>query len=171
MLYSTADAVAFLTERGYDAKGRTVKDYLAFSPADWESCHDHMQWAFPNHQTSAFNPDAPIVRKDVMDAMPKDQMTFVRLNMVKLFGCYIKSLGIVLENTEFKLNTLSPYWMQERDHNFLRITRVIYALRLAGMDTVAQKFGAFVLKLASRYPYAINKTTIGYWKAALNDTL
>jgi hypothetical protein len=50
-----------------DAHGRTQKDILAWPDSKLESCHNYIQMLFPVPEGSAFNWEAPIIDREVMD--------------------------------------------------------------------------------------------------------
>jgi hypothetical protein len=50
-----------------DAHGRTQEDILAWSDDKLESCHNYIQMLFPVPEGSAFNWEAPIIDREVMD--------------------------------------------------------------------------------------------------------
>lgn len=131
--YGTADAIAFLNGTGKDAAGRTVEDYLKFDAAKWEECHNHVQWAFPSHVTSMFNPDAPVVD---MAALESGLSITGYHNVTELIKNYMASLGItvIVEPglpTQFHYDWNSPrgsLWLSPRNHNYLRLTRLLNLL-------------------------------------------
>lgn len=167
---NTDTVIKFLAGKEIDNDGRCLAHYLDFSPEDWEAKHDVIQWAFPNHVQSKFHPSSPVV--EVGRVMKHPDIHQAQANMATLFFSYLSSLSIDLgEDEEFFLTKPNPYWLESGNHNHLRITRVIIALRLFKMDIIAEKFGKFVLQLPAKYPYAINNTTVGFWHKALHDKL
>lgn len=51
-----------------DARGRTQEDILAWSDSELERCHNYIQMLFPVPEGSAFNWEAPIIDREVMNA-------------------------------------------------------------------------------------------------------
>jgi hypothetical protein len=51
-----------------DAHGRTQEDILAWSDSQLERCHNYIQMLFPVPEGSAFNWEAPIIDREVMEA-------------------------------------------------------------------------------------------------------
>jgi hypothetical protein len=153
--YGTADAAAFLNGTAPDAIGRTVQDYLAFDADKWEECHNHVQWAFPNNEQSMFNPNAPVV--DMQDFA--NQLTWQgQENVLNLAHNYLLSLGIVPDNKlrpTFHIDYNSPrlaIWLSHpRDHNFLRLTRLLHVWSYIDPDRALGLLGtlADVAKVAN----------------------
>lgn len=177
--------IAFLRGLGPDANGRMLAEYLAWSPEKWESCHDHMQWAFPTCTKSAFNPNAPIVPDDFVFYGESDVVP----NLEVLVTQYLNSLGIVMSYDEVigytftypstwgdmnRLGTIEfmPYWAHSGDHNMLRITRVLESLGIFGMtelQTAVHDF--FVYTIAPSFGAYINAKTVAFWVAAKENKL
>lgn len=166
----TDAAIQFLAGTGVDTECRSVVQYLDFGADDWERQHDIIQWAFPNHVESAYHPNSPVV--EIGKVVAHRQLPQAQSNMAKLFFNYLSSLSIDLnDQQEFILTKGEPYWLEPGNHNYLRITRVIIALRIFKLDIIAEKFATFVLQLPKSHPYAINNTTVTYWHKALHDKL
>lgn len=125
--YGTAEAVAFLNGTAPDAIGRTIEDYLAFDADKWEECHNHVQWAFPNNERSMFNPDAPVV--DMVDLSEQLSVQGIR-NIEALARNYLTSLGLTMDRGVFGIDydsdRLSIWLTHPRDHNLLRLTRLLH---------------------------------------------
>ena len=143
-------AFAFLCG-GASPNGLTVDKILAMSNDELEDKHDWVQWAFPTHQLSRYNPSAPIISWD--DAV-RGYSPAARANLVKLTDRYL----------DFLMHTIS--WRHPHDHNHLRITRVITALRLARLTDKAQEVYAFAIRGTS-----YTTETGNFWADAMNGRL
>ena len=62
----------FYRLEGADARGRTLADIWSWGAGRLEDVHDYIQWLFPLPEPSAFNPDAPILTEDAVDAFHAD---------------------------------------------------------------------------------------------------
>lgn len=101
-----------------------LQDIWGYSFSRLESGHDYIQWMFPLDEPSAHNPDAPILTKeDIRAFQMSDELQAAVMVSVHTF---MRFLFFTRKN-----------WIQNFDHNHLRITRVLKCLVLLGMDTHA----------------------------------
>lgn len=176
--YGTADAVAFLNGSGKDAAGRTVEDYLKFDAARWEECHNHVQWAFPSHIRSMYNPDAPVVDMEMFESTLS---VTGHHNLTQLVKNYMASLGIqVIDDTgipmQFMMNWDSEraiVWLSPSNHNYLRLTRLLNVLYWvdedAGHNLLAELLN--IVEVVQKFPSAfsapiIDIDTVIFWSKA-----
>jgi hypothetical protein len=106
----------FFARLATDDKGRSVSDYWIWSPERLESCHDYIQWAFPLTVSSAHNANAPI--------LTEADILFIRSNEM----CQATLARNILMMRRFYEATLS--WRRSRDHNHLRISRILQSTLL-----------------------------------------
>lgn len=73
-----------------DAHGRTQEDMLAWSEAKLEQCHNYIQMLFPVPEGSAFNWEAPIIDREVMDTFRsrQDLQDRLRLSFERMLHFY-----------------------------------------------------------------------------------
>jgi Opioid growth factor receptor (OGFr) conserved region len=149
--------------------GVTLSDILAMSDDELEFDHAIIQWCFPLHEPSAFNPDAPIVTPDERELLIADPQ--VRANMMDCTDRWLAFFGFrrdgqaVHRAPDFDHRNLP--WLREFDHNQLRLTRVIRALRLFGFESIAMSLYRLLEDIAdTSCGAAISQRTIAFWKAA-----
>jgi hypothetical protein len=179
-IYGTPEAIAFITGKGTDDKGRTVNDYLQFDTDKWEECHDHIQWAFPSNVKSAFNPNAPVIDFNFL----KERMAEYELrqvftsNISALTWKYLYSLGIEWHNGGEPLRLMFEHperlaWLRHKgDHNHRRITRLfillhhlrghMHPLRLNRL-LQAQSFIVNHFEISAAY----DEKTLDFWTSAI----
>jgi len=58
-------------------------------------------------------------------------------------------------------------WLVPKNHNHLRITRIIHCLKIMGLKDFAQAFFDGIMNIVAENPDIINKTTLDYWKEAM----
>ena len=145
----------FYRGRGVDGSGRTFADTLAQSDESLETSHDWVQWVFPLPERSNAQPTSPILHpQDLVQFRTDEVLHALVLTAVDRFNRF-------LDSTE--------QWVRQKDHNHLRITRVLRFLTLINLPEPAhalyRKVGA---KLASEG--LLLERTDWYWRTALKPT-
>ena len=146
--------IAFLSGKGTDHLGRTVNDYLKFTHEEWEACHNHVQWAFPTHIPSKYNPECPVL--DLVKMQQMDDDTFAKCfeNLDALYNSFYKH--IILYN----------HWMRTNDHNHLRISRILICLGLFGVVELRNNLFDLLLGLVAENPFMVTSDTLKFWHEA-----
>lgn len=114
----------FYMGHGTDGKGRTLEVVLAFSDEDMEEVHDYIQWLFPLPEPSKAQPRTPVMTEADLELFRTDEA--IRANVLRSFNRWVD----FMEGT--------THWLRPRDHNHLRITRIIRFLTLIGMGEEAE---------------------------------
>ena len=159
--------VAFYRGEANDSEGRSLADYWSFSDSRMESRHDFIQWMFPLEEPSQFNPDAPILTRADREAFQDDPA--LRDNLLKSFDRFLGFLGLIRE--EDRVVPASDFeakrWrLNEPNHNWLRITRVLASLRLLGLSNHSRSFHQGLESLIVDGKARITADTRAYWKNA-----
>lgn len=142
---------AFLAGSG-DGAGRSRDAVLAFDDARIEAVHDFIQWCFPSRQASRAVPGAPVLTSDEARAIradpnARDGLRAALARMRRFYGD-------------------TDRWLAAHDHNHLRITRILAAVRdLLGADE-ARDFHAFVTARNAAAGAPINPDSLRFWSAA-----
>lgn len=169
--------VEFLMGQRPDQSGRFVREYLEWPGEKWEECHDHMQWAFPTQTRSAFNLNATTLPDDFnFDGSPQ-----VTSTLVHLFTAYMASLGVDVTHDEllgYELDwkpTWKPehdYWMDGRNHNSLRMTRILECFNLFNMTELRDALYDFLVYVVMLdYSHRYTMSTLVFWTAAKDNKL
>jgi len=146
----TSPILMFLSGDGHDAHGLHITDYFDMDDSWWERNHDHIQWAFPLPEPSRAQPQSPVATEPDYDAIAASPLLKARL--LTMLGRYIMFLQRTVR------------WRNPRDHNHLRITRVIRCLCRSGLNDVAFDFCEFV---KDQVGATVGKQTCWYWDEAL----
>ena len=149
----TALLIDFLRGDIPDSKGRTYMSYIVASNGWWEDCHQHIQWAFPLPEPSKAQPSSPVANASFYEAVKADPVLQGR--MLGMLGRYVQFLEMTV------------LWRRDRDHNHLRITRVLRCLTLCGMGDTAATFRDYCK--ASLSGLGVPETTFNYWDEALTE--
>ena len=142
----------FLTHRGKDFKGKTLKDIWSFSDQEIENTHDFVQIIFPLNK-----PSQSVFHGYFLDT---DELVNKLKNNTQVKESILKS-----SKWFFSFLQRNMYWNRSHDHNHLRITRVIESLRLLVSDEEANTFYTNVLELINDNN-KINTTALNFWKNA-----
>ena len=152
---------------GFYQRGRRVsrlnKTYheWVFEATDdeWESCHDFIQYLFPNTHSSGNAPAAYMSQPDFVNTFQNNDE--LKGQMQQAFERYTAFLGFSgqhIYNDKRKIHGTQ--------HNTLRISRVLRALRLAGLNTLSFKFLIRLLRLIQRDQVQVTTFTEEEWKDA-----
>lgn len=160
--------------------GDRLEDIWEWTNQRIEMDHDFIQWAFPSNEPSGLNRDAPTMTLDDHLEFMQDydlQATMKRsfLRMLDYFGFVLvedgnKTLGekVVIECMEPTDERPEPLqWMNEFNHNMLRVTRVLKSLRLTGLERYAFAF----FEALSVFKNAVSSRTYNFWRTATYDKL
>lgn len=167
----TARVLHFYCDGGTDSSGRTLDDMIAMSDRELEFHHDIIQWMFPLHEASNFNPDCPLVDEKSAAKLRADPNAQTRMREV--LDRFVSFLGFKRDESghyesDRKLAANRANWQTPHNHNLLRITRVIRSLRLFGLEAESQHFFDAVYESASKSG-CLNERTAGYWRLALEE--
>ncbi|MBP0494598.1 opioid growth factor receptor-related protein [Pararoseomonas indoligenes] len=144
---------AFLRGDGRDGRGRLLTEVLAFDNGRLEAVHDFIQWLFPLREASRAVPGSPV--------MGEDEAAAIRADPKAQDG-----LRAALERmARFYAGT--DHWLARFDHNHLRITRIITAVRdLLGREEAA-RFHAGLLARVGAAGGPVNAESLRHWERAL----
>lgn len=148
----------FYTGRDTDHRGRSFEDMINMSDLELERSHDVVQWLFPLKEKSAHNPAAPLLDDETIQAILDDAFGYAHL-----FAACQRFWKFLVEGDVDK-----PTWITRRNHNFLRITRIIKCYRLFG-EPVAESFYKLAIGYHQKFPNIIGSETLQFWQEA-NET-
>lgn len=142
-----------------DQLGFTYDDVRKFSDEQLESCHNYIQWAFPTVEPSAYNPNAPFPSDDTVSQFEefpilKQRMSFLAHRMLRFY--FMNADGFA--------------WVTPRNHNFLRITRILKCLKFFKLDMEWEIFTNFIqmhLLSDDEHVKIIGPETLKYWSEAM----
>ncbi|MBB5695047.1 opioid growth factor receptor-related protein [Muricoccus pecuniae] len=143
----------FLRGEGRDGRGRRLSDVLAFDDDGIEGVHDFIQWLFPSREGSRAVPGSPVLGEEEAAAIRADPRALegLRAAAARMARFYVETDG----------------WLVPFDHNHLRITRIIAALRdLLGREE-AEAFHAAVAARNREAGGPVNADSLRYWARAL----
>lgn len=133
----------FLQGTGTDQTGRTMDEILAWDDDRLERVHDYIQWLFPIPSGSGVNPDAPVLDPTTAAEAARSPDRILRA-LDRMLAFY----GFARDGDE-----IGPHdgvrrpWMAPRDHNHLRLTRILTHLREVGLHPLARSLQHRILEV------------------------
>jgi len=136
--------------KGAKGPGLTFHEVLGLTDAELEAGHIWVQWIFPLPEASKAQPSSPIATGSDYDVISMDPV--LKARMLASLGRFI----LFLDRT--------TQWRRPKDHNHLRITRVLRSLCFCGLNDVAFDFCDYV---KAEVGSIVGKETCWYWDEAL----
>lgn len=141
--------------QGQRANGSGIwfRDVLeVFVQRHFEGVHDYIQWCFPLPEPSQKQPQTPVLSRRELEAFraSDDLKDGIR-----------KALAVMR-----KFYEESPQWCTAKNHNYLRITRILRCLTLVGLHEEAKEFHAWVVEKSTKQPTMVD--SMPYWDQALD---
>lgn len=130
---------------------------------EWEAHHDFIQWLFPNNEPSMVIASAPLVTRATRLMFIND--TGLTNRLITAYERFLKHIGMAYKNGKVIVVDQGRVYKRviSRDHNQLRITRVLRSVRLLGQSQLADALYKTLLTFDG-----INEITLEYWKDAMN---
>jgi hypothetical protein len=167
--------VAFYLGKSTDSEGRRLDQIWGWNNRELEWTHDYIQWLFPLRERSQFNPGAPILTAESIDAFRKNDELRNRLTtsvqvMLKFYGLtsLVAADGSIEISRAPDFNERRPEWLTAGNHNFLRLTRMLKSLQALGLPNWAQALFASLDQIHRENSHEIGAKTFAYWKSAAN---
>ena len=156
-----------------DSEGRYIHDIWAWDDESLECVHDYIQWLFPLAEPSAYNPYAPILNEDVVQAFR--QVPQLRQNLMTSYTAMLRFYGLqrqeidsaIVVGRSDRYTERATEWVQPLDHNHLRITRILKCLMQLGLPAEAKAFYHCLDAIYRKNKTAISPTTFHYWSGAI----
>ena len=161
----------FFAQTAPNTDGRMLYHIMGLPNHQLEASHDLIQWMFPTKEKSKYNPTAPVLSEEDIEAFNADDGLRAALR-----GCYNRFLtflglaqndnGKVVKGENFKsrYDEVWGYW----NHNFLRITRAIASLRTLGLMQESWALYEGCVEIARNEGVPITEHTFAYWKSAVS---
>lgn len=171
----TSMIVPFYLGEQSDLEGRKIQQMWAWDFEELECTHDYIQWLFPINEKSHFNPDAPIVDEEIIQAFREDRQ--LQKNLLRSFSILLHFYGlklatdgkgkVVVKKSE-NYPVRKQEWVNILNHNYLRITRVLKCLMAFGFSEEAQAFYECLRQIYREDSDQIGSETFQYWTKAIN---
>jgi len=143
--------INFLKGLDTDTKGRKLEQIIAWSDAELEESHDTIQWLFPLNASSAYNIAAPVLTDADIVIMKTD--VAVQAGILKAYDRFTKFYN-------------NPQWLTPHNHNYLRLTRILKCLGLAGLEKEKAVLKKVLNTIYQKYGPVIGPVTKRFWEEA-----
>jgi hypothetical protein len=164
--------IRFYRHQALDNRGRSLDMIRGFDDAMLESVHDYIQWLFPLRERSAFHPEAPTLTDAAVEAFHSDAALRAELAaslavMLRFYGfCAIDDgVHIRIEKSPV-FSAHARNWLTRKNHNFLRLTRIIRCLQVLGLPDEAAALFAELERIYEHHRHIIGADTFEFWRAA-----
>lgn len=134
-----------------------------------ETQHDYIQWLFPLTTKSAAVPRSPVITPDEIVAFRQDPG--LRQKLLKSFQVMLSFYGFTLApdvsitpDAEFAMK--SGRWISIRNHNYLRISRILGSLALLGLPEHARALHRALQEVYRTRAQDIGPETLVFWDRA-----
>ena len=143
------------------------------SAEELESNHDYIQWLFPSFARSNANPGAPILDAETAAQLRRDQPLRRQLRrsfdvMLHFHGLQSRIAGqtVVVERGQ-KFKERAEVWLLPRNHNFLRLTRILKCLTILSAGALSRALLDSLEEIVLDHPGIVSERTLRYWRDAV----
>jgi hypothetical protein len=149
---------------------RKLEDIWKFNDDELEGYHTYIQWLFPLREPSAINFAAPILDDEVVSEFRRTPELQARLLMsfklmLGFYGFQVDESGDglkIIKSDDYSVK--KENWISHRNHNYLRITRILTSLMLLGLEKYSKAFFKCLEEIYAEEAYEIGEETFDYWK-------
>jgi len=169
--------IGFYRGTSPDRAGRTIDQIWAWTDSELELVHDYIQWLFPSAKPSQFNAKAPLLDEETVRAFRNDSELRARLlrsleRMLSFYGLELR-LSAGCPPCISKAGNYSERranWQEapagQLNHNLLRLTRILEALTVLGLEEYSAALCACLETIQSEEPDSIPEKTLSFWRQA-----
>jgi hypothetical protein len=161
--------IGFYLGESPDHRGRFIDDLWNMTHDELETCHDYIQWLFPNWTASRFSPAAPLLDEEVCQAFLNDAELQARL--LESFDVMLDFYGLARNGEEFvrspDFERRSGFWLTTGNHNHLRLTRILLCLWSVGFPELASSLHRCLVEIDRRFPGRFSERTWAHWNDAV----
>lgn len=167
--YKTMDLVGFYLNRTPDDKARYIKEMHSFNNNQLENLHDYIQLLFPLPEQSRFNPNAPVLTKEIHETFLESPE--IQTNILASINLMMDFYSIDLNYPTFTQPLNQLHYYSPLDHNYLRLTRILKFMKLMNYTVLHHKLLITITALVttpflpnmSKRTLDSNKSTLHHW--------
>ncbi|MGA2785660.1 MAG: opioid growth factor receptor-related protein [Candidatus Bathyarchaeia archaeon] len=160
----------YLGERVHPSR-YTIDDVWRFSYEQLEKTHDYIQWIFPLTIPSSHVQDIPILNKEEVHEFRTNEI--LRPKVLNSFRLMLNFYGFemtgdtIIPSPEFKNQS---GWLYPKNHNYLRISRILESLLLLGFRDESETFLSALISIYPDFRWDIGES-LSVWKKILDRTM
>lgn len=164
--------LAFYRQEKPDLAGRMITDIWQWNYDYLEMKHDYIQWLFPLLEKSQFNLKAPLLNSAIIEEFKTDiqlqKNLLISLQvMFNFYGLQVTNDHPISINKSPEYMTRKKQWISWRNHNYLRLTRILNCLKLLGQVSYAQALLQCLETIYTEESKYITEETWQYWYRAV----
>lgn len=145
-----------------------LSEILEWDDEKLEHTHDYIQWIFPLKVPSQYNDNAPLLSESDMKYFQNSH--YLQEKVIETFKLMLTFYGFEIKQNEIcksdAFKTKSLNWLTPRNHNFLRISRILQSLVLLGHSNYAKMFFEALEDVNAEHSDIICGSFV-YWKNSL----
>lgn len=152
------EIILFYEDKAPDNFGRHLNNILTQDDKWLESCHNYIQWLFPNREPSFFNSEAPILTNDIIKEFKSRPDLLFNVK---------RSLDRMIKFYHLDIDEKHPWWVTKNNHNFLRITRILHTLKELEMQDELMDFVSKLYFICINNEEIIGESSV-FWQNAFD---
>ncbi|KAF5871882.1 putative opioid growth factor receptor conserved region protein [Botrytis fragariae] len=175
--------VSFYRNKTPDNAGRLLSHIMSWDYEKLEDIHDYIQWLFPLPEESMFS-GAPLVDENVFNAFhafnsSTELQCHLKHSLVKMLDFYGFKFADALDGNDLPVIIRSSNfyercsnWLIRRDHNHLRISRILRSLRVLGLEAEAAAFYKALSDIVyNGHSQVVSSQSAEFWRRAAERPL
>ncbi|TGO13006.1 hypothetical protein BTUL_0078g00150 [Botrytis tulipae] len=175
--------VSFYRNKTPDNAGRLLSHIMAWDYEKLEDVHDYIQWLFPLPEESMFS-GAPLIDENVFNAFhafnsSTELQCHLKDSLIKMLDFYGfkfaddldgNGLPVIIKSSNFYERCSN--WLIRRDHNHLRISRILRSLRVLGLEAEAAAFYKALSDIVyNGHSQVVSSQSAEFWRRAAERPL
>jgi hypothetical protein len=167
------DLIGFYLGENTNSAGFTIEEIWNWDDTHLERVHNYIQWLFPLEEKSRAIPSSPTLKPHTIKEFCENEDLREKLLrsfriMLEFYGLqYSDDSGVVVIQKTPSFNQKANNWLNEYNHNHLRITRIIKSLNVLGLGEHAKAFQRAMLSIAEQTPEDVAEVTVRFWETAI----
>ncbi|KAI9648150.1 hypothetical protein NHQ30_002782 [Ciborinia camelliae] len=172
--------IAFFRNKQPDYAGRFISQIMKWNHQKLEDTHDYIQWLFPLPEASMVY-DAPLIDADVFASFhhSPELQSILKTSFIKMLDFYgfkfaddldENNLPVIIKAPNF--DERSGNWLVIKDHNHLRISRILRSLRVLNLEFEAAAFYKAISEIIySKNGQMVSSQSAEFWRRAAERPL
>ncbi|HIK38800.1 MAG: opioid growth factor receptor-related protein [Geminocystis sp.] len=171
----SAMIVPFYLDKIPNTSGEKISQIWQWSFQRLEASHSYIQWLFPLKEKSAYSPYAPLLTDEVISQFHSNSQ--LQENLSRSFSLMLDFYGLQMNRNPVSqqveitrgvsFGERAKGWLTNRNHNYLRLTRILKSLSLLGKKAEARSFYHCLKEIYAEYSDIIGEITFNYWSNAI----